>query len=124
MDYTSRIPDYDDYEPRELTPDEEREAEIGQLSDSAHMAKRKGSALRRLLEGEPLNFIGVPTDRTLLEWLMKSFYEEAARAEIRMYELEVEREEYLAGLEYDREEGLRARHEEQQFQMMRDGGEY
>lgn len=87
---TNYIPDYE--EPRELTPDEEREAEIGQLSDSAHMAKRKGSALRRLLAGEPLDFMGVPTDRTLLEWLMKGFYEEAANAELRIIELEDEDE--------------------------------
>ena len=93
---TNYIPDYE--EPRELTPEEEREAEIGQLSDSAHIAKRKGSALRRLLEGEPLDFIGVPTDRTLLEWLMRGFYEEAARAELRIAELEEEHYLHHAGL--------------------------
>jgi len=99
---TNYIPDYD--EPRELNPDEEREAEIGQLSDNAHMAKRKGSALRRLLAGEPLtDFIGIPTDRVLLEWLMKSFFDEAARAELRIIELEDEHEARRAELRRERE---------------------
>jgi hypothetical protein len=98
---TNYIPDYD--EPRELTSDEEREAEIGQLSDNAHMAKRKGSALRRLLAGEPLDFVGIPTDRVLLEWLMKSFFDEAARAELRIVELEDENEARRAALRRERE---------------------
>jgi len=98
---TNYIPDYD--EPRELNPDEEREAEIGQLSDNAHMAKRKGSALRRLLAGEPLDFVGVPTDRVLVEWMMKGFFDEAARAELRIIDLQDEHEARRAELRRERE---------------------
>jgi hypothetical protein len=85
---TNYIPDYD--EPQELTPDLEREAEIGQLSDNVHMANRKGVAIRRLLNNELTDFTGIPTDRVLLEWMMKGFFEEANRAEVRIAELEDE----------------------------------
>ena len=101
---SQRIPDYEDYEPRQLSPDLEREAEIGQLSDNAHMAKRKATALRKLLDGEPLtDFIGIPTDRVLVEWMMKGFFEEANRAEERIAELEDENEARRAELKRERE---------------------
>jgi len=100
---SQRIPDYEDYEPRQLSPDLEREAEIGQLSDSVHMANRKAVAIRRLLNNELSDFTGVPTDRVLLEWMMKGFFEEANRAEERIAELEDENEARRVALKRERE---------------------
>ena len=83
------VPDTDEYL---STPADYAQAELQQLRDEADFARRKASAIRKLLDGSPLDLLCVPTERLLIEWHVQSLVDEAEFTEAAIREREARKE--------------------------------
>ena len=83
------IPDPDE------TEYDERDAQLQQMRDEAQFARRKAHAITKLLSGLPLDLMSVPTERLLLEWMVKGLNDEAKLTENVIREREQDHEDEL-----------------------------
>jgi hypothetical protein len=77
------IPDTDEYSSTDYA-----DGELQQLRDESDFARRKATALQKLLDGSPLDLTCVPTERLLIEWHVQSLLDEVQRTNTAIRERE------------------------------------
>ena len=82
---TNYIPDRDEYLSTDLA-----DAELQQLRDESDFARRKATAIQKLLDGSPLDLLTVPTERLLIEWHVQGLLDEVQRTNAAIRERETD----------------------------------